>query len=353
MNIHKFSLRYLEILEENLKPKKEENKIVLRWQPETPYNLLDDLKYLFKLNKDKIIKSAREISGLKSFHFGPTENPLEVVKYSFLFTDHIIMQDLIYRILFVSQHESNSEIFKRVAPIAIEVLNWKELVENKKLFIVPSPSLWSEEIFKFCASRDEEGPWGEKSTVLNAIIGSNNLDSIPFTDWVKGHRILYKLLEEAVTNMKKDTKIINIAPYLGKRLWYLKDATPQDVFELESKYSGFKAELRHLVSEVLDVQSFQEVEELSKSVAESIEEEIKKMEKERRKIRLKKSVGAIGFITGFVGVVLGVYLGQVITALLAVPTAASLIPLLESSPTHENTVYIAFKYLKEKVKKRK
>lgn len=113
-----------------------------------------------------------------SFHYGYSPNLSETLKYAPLYTDHVILQDIVYRTLRGSRDRPPKERHDSVIAYIQNILNWEPLIQSGHVSIVPSPHLWSSEIRSFMNEIDSD----ERKICSQPPWAAGRFNATPFTD---------------------------------------------------------------------------------------------------------------------------------------------------------------------------
>lgn len=323
MNHHKFTQQYFDIIRDTLQiTSGDSDEIHYYWDENTGEELTRRLENHMNAFTEDAIKAARQAASdeMYSFHFGLSPHLNETLKYAPLYTDHVVLQDGVYRSLRNSRENPSKRERQMVLMYIKNIMKWGPLIESGHVSILPSPYLWSSEIRQFLSKIDT----GPRQTCTQPLLASNRLQTTPFTDAPEyGQHMsnlartalmvnrsaetgefqiqdptVFEALEqgyvagnskqidiEFVKDELDEMKIINVASRLfgdleteSPKLYYLNDASFQEVIELAEEFEGF----RRIFNEILDdlvMTEGGEVEEIVEKSPERIQEEYQQIEK--------------------------------------------------------------------------
>lgn len=348
MDHHEFTKKYMEILSDVLGLREKDGNRTFRWSNSTPHELERRLGNHFQVYTEDALKSIKEVGDDKtvSFHYGYSPDPSETLKYAPLYTDCVVMQDIIYRFL-NRDRLSGLELRQTIQEYATEVKDWERLIEDNRVIIVPSPGLWSQDV------RDQlpEIPNQKDRRCAPTLYAANKMGSVPFTDSPQYGRRMQQIGENAVglrvlndirdgeiekfrasvdmtwdefnrgakikvedetyelyQETLRQNRINNILAYLlgepGDELpnvdefdfFYRTDYDYEDVLELSREFRYFREDIADVLTAVRDENDRDDVIDILES-ATQIRDEYERI-KERKASERKKRVASAG-VTGF------------------------------------------------------
>jgi hypothetical protein len=119
MDHHSFTEQYLAIIRDTLRVQTtDDGEKRYQWTEDTADELTRRLENHFNSFAEAAITAAREdaTESMYSFHYGYSPNLSETLKYAPLYTDHVILQDIVYRTLRGSRDRPPKERHDSVMP---------------------------------------------------------------------------------------------------------------------------------------------------------------------------------------------------------------------------------------------
>ena len=308
-----FSIKYIEIVEDALNINQSSS---LRPDPEARVNeLTDRLETHFNIWQKGALKSIQRENQSIGFHFGNSNQLTKTLSYAPLYVDHVVLQDLILRQL--QTHASPEIRLKRVQPLVQEVVNWKSLVEEGRVSIIPNPKFWDpvieEHYSKLSADRRlfasplyasilldcsplTDVPYLQRKlpNLARSTIGKGIAESGARQELLQGDHWLYDdpvYLENELSDLGY-SDVFDLPPTLlgandsrvDPEFWSLRDPDPDIVSELAEDVSGFREELHETVEEIQAVEE-DEIGEIVSSGAEDLQREYEQLIRQREDYR--------------------------------------------------------------------
>lgn len=184
MDHHSFAKQYLAIIHDTLRVQTtNDGKQQYKWTEDTGDELTRRLENHFNSFAETAINAAREgaTESMYSFHYGLSPNLSETLKYAPLYTDHVILQDIVYRTLHGNRDGSPKERHDSVMPYIQNILEWEPLIESGYVSIIPSPHLWSSEIRSFITGVGSD----ERKICTQPLWAAGRFNATPFTDSIE------------------------------------------------------------------------------------------------------------------------------------------------------------------------
>lgn len=319
MDHHTFTEQYLAIICDTLRiSENDDGQLTYHWDKDTADELTRRLENHIDIYTESAIESARKHAGdkLYSYHFGHSPNLNETLKYAPLYTDHVVLQDIVYRTLRGRQRMSEQQLKDSVTTYVNNIVQWEPLIEAGHLSILPSPQLWSEPIREYL---DKMGT-GKKRICTQPLLATDRLNTKPFTDAPRYSEQLTQmamgatqLMEAAETgeinlisndrwnqiDTMQETRVLSVGSQLfGTQddsqadLYYLPDASYEDVIELSAEFDGFRSCYDDIVRDLVSSEGG-EIEELVAQAPEKIESDYNDI-KQRLQFKRKGISAATG-----------------------------------------------------------
>ena len=322
MDHRTFTEQYLAIIRDTLQPSETNNgQLSFDWDRDSADELARRLENHFDVNTGSAIESARERAedNHYSYHFGHSPNLNETLKYAPLYTDHVVLQDIVYRTLRARHHRSDQQIKKSVLTYVENIVQWEPLIKGGHLSILPSPHLWSEPIREYLEGIES----GAMQICTQPLLATDRLNTNPFTDAedysnkVKNLALAASELIEAAETSKIDlvqnntwgphetteeTRVLSVGSQMfgtdgetGRDLYYLPDASYEEVIELATEFEGFRSCYNDIITDLVKTEGG-EVEDLVAQAPEKIESDYDDI---KQRLQLKKeTISAAGGIAG-------------------------------------------------------
>lgn len=310
MDHHKFTEQYLEIIRDTLQiSENESGRVSCRWDHDTADDLARRLEnHMNTFTEDAILSAkASAEDQMYSYHFGLSPHLNETLKYAPLYTDHIVLQDIVYRTLLGRDNYDQSKIKNSVLGYVNNILKWEPLIEGGYISILPSSQLWSGSV------RDSlHGMADGKRQICNqSLLASNKLGTTPFTDSPDYKKYMTLMAIEAKNLIESveegdltapnptsfDTRSSNArVRTVGSRLFrhpdstagldpespadllYITGASYEEVIELAEEFEGFKSKFRSIIEELARVPE-NEIDDVIEKAPDKIAEEYKDTQK--------------------------------------------------------------------------
>ncbi|ELZ30121.1 hypothetical protein [Halorubrum distributum] len=320
MDHHTFTKQYLAIIRDTLRiSENDDGQLTYHWDKDTADELTRRLENHLDIYTKSAIETAREHAEdeLYSYHFGLSPNLNETLKYAPLYTDHVVLQDIVYRTLRGRQRTSEQQLEKSVMSYVNNIVKWEPLIEEGHLSILPSPHLWSEPIREYLDKIET----GEKRILTQPLLATDRLNTKPFTDAPHYSGQLTQmamgatqLMEAAKTgdidlvnnggweqiDTMHEARVLSVgSQLLGTNdddsqadLYYLPDASYEDVIELATEFDGFRSCYDDIVRDLVNSEGG-EVEELIAQAPDKIESDYRDI-KQRLQFKRKGLSAAAG-----------------------------------------------------------
>lgn len=323
MDHHTFTEQYLAIIRDTLRiSENDDGQLTYYWDNDTVDELTRRLENHLDIYTESAIESVREHAEdeLYSYHFGLSPNLNETLKYAPLYTDHVVLQDIVYRTLRGRHQTSEQQLKNSVMGYVNNIVQWEPLIEAGHVSILPSPQLWSEPIREYLDTIET----GEERILTQPLLATDRLNTKPFTD-AQRYSGQLKLMADNATDLMEAaetgnidlvnnggwkqfdttqrTRVLSVGSQLfGTQdndshadLYYLPDASYEDVIELATKFDGFRSCYNEIVDDLVTTEGG-EVEELVAQAPEKIASDYRDI-KQRLQIK-RKGLSATAGVAG-------------------------------------------------------
>ncbi|WP_143420370.1 hypothetical protein [Halorubrum vacuolatum] len=354
MNIdhHKFSLKYVEIIEDVLHLGESES---IRPVPEARVEELSRRLYThFSVWQRGALNSLRNSDQNIVFHFGNSDRLTETLEYSPLYADHVVLQDLIFRQL--QTRTTPAKKLMRIKPVINEIIKWKPLIEEGRVSIVPSPRYWDDQI-----EEHHMGLGPQERLFASPLYASVLLDCQPLTDVPTIERKLPKLAKssmgEEIAKISVDqnavsteeifedeefyrntlsefenNQVFDLLPNLigsspknsNPELWCLKDPDPEQLSELSEDIHGFREWIHETIREIEEVDDASEIHEIVEVASEQAQKEYVTIHQERVEYRDQLGKQSIRVVFQSIPIVVGVTHQDILISMLSSTAGAGL-----------------------------
>lgn len=332
MDHHSFTEQYLAIIRDTLRVQTtDDGEKRYQWTEDTADELTRRLENHFNSFAEAAITAAREdaTESMYSFHYGYSPNLSETLKYAPLYTDHVILQDIVYRTLRGSRDRPPKERHDSVMPYIQNILNWEPLIQSGHVSIVPSPHLWSSEIRSFMSEIDSD----ERKICSQPLWAAGRFNATPFTDSKDycGHMTQIAMEAQQLKNSSQTGEVQDPMPLnairMGKRagdhnrpvttgavnetlqdmdirsvgarlfgqqhdddqadLYYIQDATYEEIIEMAEEFEGFRIKLNDILDELAEEDDVSEFHDILEQAPEKIEADYQQV---RREFTVKRDI---------------------------------------------------------------
>ncbi|MFC7070607.1 hypothetical protein ACFQL9_13215 [Halobaculum lipolyticum] len=312
MDHHTFTEQYLAIIRDTLRiSENDDGQLTYHWDKDTADELTRRLENHLDIYTESAIASAREHAEkeLYSYHFGLSPNLNETLKYAPLYTDHVVLQDIVYRTLRGRQQTSEQQLKNSVMSYVNNIVQWEPLIEAGHISILPSPHLWSEPIREYLDTIET----GEKRVCTQPLLATDRLNTKPFTDAPRYSNQLThmatgatQLMEAAQTgdielvnnggwdqfDTTQEARVLSVGSQLfgthndsKADLYYMTGASYEDVIELATEFDGFRSCYDDIIRDLVNSEGG-EVEELVAKAPEKIAADYKDI---KQRLQLKRA----------------------------------------------------------------
>jgi len=335
MDHQRFTSQYVEIIEDVLNIETSSNgEVKYRWSSNVPRELSRRLENHFNTHSESAISSARAEAQEQriSFHYGFSPNLNETLKYAPLYTDHVVLQDIVYRT--ARREHTNSSVRDSILRYVGNIIKWKPLIEEGYVSILPSPHLWSSEIRNFMDSIDTE----PRKICTQPLWAAGHFNATPFTDSRQYQNHTFEIVEDArriqatsatgqvikdptaaraldlgvqsrdgdglkyteVDGELRQLSVLSVGSQLfGKQdekddadLFYVTDADYEEVIELAQEFEGFRSKFQEILEDIAQNDG-DEVHEIVEKCPERIESDYEDIKREMN-LKRKATLGTAG-----------------------------------------------------------
>lgn len=384
MNARRFSAKYVEIVADVLDLRGS------RSVPADPEARVEELRERlenhFSIWHRGALESIRRRNASTAFHFGNSDRLSRTLEYAPVYVDHVVLQDLLYRQL---QSRAAPEIqLRRILPVAREVCNWKSLIEDGRISIVPAPTYWDRRI------REHHSRLPAEHRLFAApLYASLLLDCSPMTDVPYLERKLPRIARGTIgkgiaSSSARQTSVVpddplthdeefyrnelaalqhedvfDLLPNLlgvagtddDPELWCLKDPDPDDVRRLADDVGAFRSRVHEVIREIEGIDDAAEIRAAVDVASEHVREEYESIQQRRSDYRRELGTDSLRVVLQSIPVLVGATHQDLLVALLSAGAGVGGAGLevrrilerwRDGSPATDSSVFRVFEYFR-------
>lgn len=374
-----FSLKYIQIIEDVL----DLHEVKHNPRPKSKVEELSGrLEAHFSVWQKGALDSIQNRNDTVSFHFGNSNQLSTTLEYAPLYVDHVVLQDLVLRIL--QSKSLASKKLRRIRLIGDQLVSWRPLVEEGIVSIIPSPIFWDQHIEEHLTSLSTTNHQFAVPLYASLLLGCS-----PMTDVPELARELPNIANSSVgreianTSASSDRSpniqsnlsgdhvyyqnmiselqhgdVIDVLPLLlgndrvtqNPELWCLKDPDPERLLELSSEFSGFRTELNSTVDQITSSTDHSDIYSILEQSSKQVTDEYMKIKRKRQRYRKSRGKDTIKIVLQSVPLLLGINSQDMLLSV----SGASLIGIQlqelyekwdRDPPGENNTIFRTFKSL--------
>lgn len=353
LSAKQFSLKYIQIIDDVL----DVGQVSPNPRAESKVEELSDrLGAHFSIWQIGALESIQERNDSVAFHFGNSDDLSKTLEYAPLYVDHVVLQDLIYRIL--QDRGTAGKKLMEIRPIAEQLVSWRPLVEEGRVSLVPSPLSWDDRIENHLLSLSPSNHQFAVPLYASVLLGCSPMTDVPALARRLPDIAMSSVGQgvadvSATANRLRSTTprhadsvyyrnriaelqhgdVVDVLPLLlgnervtkQPELWCLKDPDTDELLRLSADFRGFRDELNDIVNRVSTEEDVADIYDMLKSASERAESEYEMMKRERARYRRSLGKESVKVVLQSLPLVFGLSHHEMLASLLGTASSAGLL----------------------------